>query len=146
MKWVTRQGAKTDRIACPWLIKKFIDPAAEFVFVPPPEVLATAHQLKGKSFDCPGADYAHQDGKCSFETLVEAHGLQDPGVRLLATIVHGADIPADLEIAPEAAGLQAIAHGFAVNVADDHRKLELEFPMYDALYSWCEAKAAGVSI
>jgi hypothetical protein len=143
MKWVTRQGAKTDRVACPWLIKKFIDPHAEFLFVPPTEVLEVARREGGKSFDCPGADYTHQDGKCSFETLVDAYRLQDPGVQILATIVHGADIPADLAIAPEAAGLQAIAHGFAHLCADDHRKLALEFPVYDALYAWCRAKAEG---
>jgi hypothetical protein len=146
MKWVTRKGAKTDRVACPWLIKKFIDPAAEFLFVPQHEVLEIARREGGKSFDCPGADYTHKDGKCSFEVLVDAYRLQEPGVQVLAKIVHGADIPADLGIVPEAAGLQAIAHGFAVNVADDHRKLELEFAVYDALYTWCQAKAAGKSI
>jgi hypothetical protein len=146
MKWVTRKGAKTDRVACPWLIRKFIDPAAEFLFVPQNEVLEIARREGGKSFDCPGADYTHKDGKCSFEVLVDTHRLQDPGVQVLAKIVHGADIPADVGIVPEAAGLQAIAHGFAVNVADDLRKLELEFAVYDALYTWCQAKAAGKSI
>lgn len=146
MKWVTRAGAKTDRVACPWLIRRFIDPRAEFVFVPKDQVLEVARREGGKSFDCPGADYTHADGKCSFEVLLDAHGLLDPGVRLLATIVHGADIAADLACVPEAAGLQAIAHGFAANVADDHRKLELEFPVYDALYTWCQAQAAGKAI
>ena len=146
MKWVTREGAKTDRVACPWLIRKFIDPTAEFLFVPKEQVLAVATREGGKSFDCPGADYTHKDGKCSFEALVDAHRLQDPGVRVLAKIVHGADVAADVGIVPEAAGLQAIAHGFAANVADDHRKLELEFPVYDALYAWCQAKAAGKPI
>jgi hypothetical protein len=106
----------------------------------------TARREGGKSFDCPGADYTHQDGKCSFETLVDAYRLQDKALDVLSRIVHGADIAADLAIVPEAAGLQAIAHGFAVNVGDDHRKLELEFPVYDALYAWCQAKAAGKSI
>jgi hypothetical protein len=146
MKWVTREGAKTDRIACPWLIRKFIDPQAEFLFVPKDQVLALARREGGKSFDCPGADYTHRDGKCSFEVLVEVHGLRDPGVRLLAKIVHGADIAADLASVPEAASLQAIAHGFATILTDDHRKLELELPVYDALYAWCQAKAAGTPI
>ncbi len=146
MKWVTRKGAKTDRVACPWLIKKFIDPNAEFVFVPQSEVLETARREGGKSFDCPGADFTHQNGKCSFETLIEAYRLQDGGVQLLAKIVHGADVSTDVGIVPEAAGLQAVAHGFAANIADDHRKLELEFPMYDALYTWCQAKASGTTI
>jgi len=146
MKWVTREGAKTDRVACPWLIRKFIDPAAEFLFVPKDQVLEVARREGGTSFDCPGAAYTHRDGKCSFEVLVEAFALEDPAVHMLARIVHGADIAADVGIVPEAAGLQAVAHGFAAICPDDHRKLELEFPVYDALYAWCQAKAAGRSI
>ena len=146
MKWVTREGGKTDRVACPWLITKFIDRQADFLFVPKEQVLAVAQRERGKSFDCPGADYTHRDGKCSFEVLIEAYGLQDPALRELARIVHGADIAADVGIVPEAAGLQAVAHGFAAICADDHRKLELEFPVYDALYAWCQAKAEDRSI
>lgn len=146
MKWVTREGAKTDRVACPWLIRRFIDPQAEFLFVPKDQVLEVARREGGKSFDCPGADFTHREGKCSFEVLVEAYRLDDPALQALARIVHGADIAADVGIAPEAAGLQAIAHGFAAICQDDHRKLELEFPLYDALYAWCEAKAAGRSL
>ena len=146
MKWITREGAKTDRVACPWLIKKFIDPQAEFLFVPKEHVLETARREGGKSFDCPGGDYTHREGKCSFEVLLEAHGLRDRALQALARIVHGADIAADVGIVPEAAGLQAVAHGFAAICPDDHRKLELEFPVYDALYAWCQAKAAGRSI
>lgn len=143
MKWVTREGAKTDRIACPWLIRKWIDPKAKFLFVPKEQVLELARLEGGKSFDCPGADYTHQDGKCSFEVLVEAFRLEDPALRLLSKIVHGADVSEDVGIVPEAAGLQAAAHGFAAICHDDHQKLELEFPLYDALYAWCQAKAAG---
>jgi len=146
MKWVTREGAKTDRVACPWLITKFIDPKAEFLFVPREKVLEVAKREEGKSFDSPGADYTHRDGKCSFEVLVEAYNLGDPALRLVAKIVHGADVPEDVGIVPEAAGLQAIAHGFAAICTDDHRKLALEFPVYDALYAWCQAKASGRSI
>ena len=146
MKWVTREGAKTDRVACPWLIKKFIDPQAEFLFVPKGEVLEVARREGAKSFDCPGADYTHREGKCSFEVLIEAYGLADPALHVLARIVHGADIPADVGIVPEAAGLQAIAHGFAAICPEDHRKLQLEFPVYDALHAWCRAEAEGRSI
>ena len=146
MKWVTREGAKTDRVACPWLIKKFIEPQAELLFVPKDKVLEVARREGGKSYDCPWADYTHRDGKCSFEVLIEAYGLQDPALQVLAPIVHGADVSADVGIVPEAAGLQAIAHGFAAICADDHRKLELEFPVYDALYAWCQAKASGRSL
>lgn len=146
MKWVTREAAKTDRVACPWLIRRFIDPRAEFVFVPADQVLDVAQREGGKSYDCPGADYTHRDGKCSFEVLIGEYRLQDPVLQVLGRIVHGADIPADVAIAPEAAGLQAIAHGFAAICPDDHRKLELEFPVYDALYAWCQAKADGRSL
>jgi hypothetical protein len=146
MKWVTRAGAKVDRVACPWLITKFIDPAAEFLFVPQGQVLAVADREDGKSFDCPGADYTHRDGKCSFEVLIEEHNLADPALHHLGRIVHGADIPAEVTIAPEAAGLQAIAHGFAATCADDHRKLVLEFPVYDALYAWCQAEVRGTRL
>jgi hypothetical protein len=143
MKWVTREGAKTDRVACPWLIRKFIDRQAEFLFVPAGRVLEAARREDGKSFDCPGADYTHREGMCSFEVLVEEYHLQEPALHLLARIVHGADIPADVGIAPEAAGLQAIAHGLAAICLDDQRMPELEFPVYDALYAWCQAKAEG---
>ncbi len=146
MKWVTREAAKTDRVACPWLIKKFIDPQAEFLFVPKDQVLAVARREAGKSFDSPGADYTHRDGKCSFEVLIEEYRIQDPALQVLASIVHGADIPADVGIVPEAAGLQAIAHGFAAICPDDHRKLDLESPVYDALYAWCQAQAVGQSL
>jgi hypothetical protein len=146
MKWVTREGAKTDRVACPWLIKKFIDPEAEFLFVFRDQVLEVARREGGKSFDCPGADFTHREGKCSFEVLVETYGLQDPALHALARIVRGADIAADTGIVPEAAGLRAIAHGFAAICPDDHRKLELEFPLYDALYAWCQAQVAGRSL
>ncbi|MBS1117082.1 MAG: hypothetical protein H6Q87_1466 [candidate division NC10 bacterium] len=146
MKWVTREGAKTDRVACPWLIAKFIDPQAEFLFVPKDDVVEVARREGGKSFDCPRADYTHREGKCSFEVLVDAYNLSDPALRLLARIVHGADVAGDVGIVPEAAGLQAVAHGFAVICQDDRRKLELEFPVYDALYAWCQAKAPGQPI
>ncbi len=146
MKWVTREGAKTDRVACPWLIRKLIDPQAEFFFMPKDQVLEVTRREGGKSFDCPGADYTHRDGKCSFEVLIETHRLQDPALQELARIVHGADIPSDIGIVPEAPGLKAVAHGFAAICGDDHRKLELGFPVYDALYAWCQAKAAGRSI
>src|SRR5436309_615018 len=109
MKWVTRAGAKTDRVACPWLIRKFIDPEAEFLFVPADQVLSVAREQSAKSFDAPGADYTHRDRKCSFEVLINEFSIKDPAVVHLARIVHGADIPADLSCTPQSAGLLAIA-------------------------------------
>lgn len=138
MKWVTREGAKTDRVACPWLIKRFIDQEAEFLFVAKDTVLEVARQQGGKSFDAPGADYTHRENKCSFEVLIQEYGLTDPALTRLAQIVHGADIPADIDLVPEAAGLRAIAEGFYLSCPDDHEKLQQEFPLYDALYAWCQ--------
>lgn len=142
MKWVTREGAKTDRVACPWLITKFIDPDAEFLFVPKDQVLEVAGRQGAKSFDAPGADYTHRGNQCSFEVLIEEYGLADPALRELARIVHGADIAADVHLVPEAAGLKAIAEGFYLTCPDDHEKLAREFPLYDALYAWCQSRLA----
>jgi len=137
MKWVTREGAKTDRVACPWLIRRFIDREAEFLFVPKDQVLPTARRENGKSFDAPGADYTHRGNLCTFEVLVEEFGLREPAVERLARIVHGADIDGERDVCPESAGLLAIALGFVRTSPDDHRKLELQFPLYDALYAYC---------
>ena len=140
MKWVTREHPRTDRIACPWLIRKFIDPGAEIVYVPPDEVLAVASREGATSFDAPGATYTHRDGKCSFETLVEEHRIDDPAVALMARVVHGADVAEDRDLTPESRGLLAIADGFALLGLDDQRQLELELPVYDALYAWAQAQ------
>ena len=142
MKWVTREHPRTDRIACPWLIRKFIDPEAEILYVPPDEVLAIAERENAISFDAPGARYTHRDGLCSFEVLVEEHGIDDSAVRLLARIVHGADVSEDRDATPESPGLFALAEGFALLDVPDERQLELELPVYDALYVWCQAQVA----
>jgi hypothetical protein len=143
MRWVTREHPKTDRIACPWLIRKFIDPKAEIVYVPRDEVLDYAEREGAISFDAPGAVYSHRDGMCSFETLIAAYGIDDPAVAVMATIVHGADVAEDVGITPESAGLAAIADGFALLGMDDQRQLALESPVYDALYAWAQAKVAA---
>jgi hypothetical protein len=142
MKWVTKENANVDRIACPWLIKRFIDPDAEFLFVPMDQVLDVAHREGAHSYDAPGAEYTHRDGKCSFDVLVEDFELgQDPGLVRLARVVHAADVAADIDSAPEGRGLSAIAHGFGLlHGLDDHRKIDLETPMYDALYAWCQSQ------
>ena len=139
MKWVTRERPKTDRIACPWLIKRFIDSDAEFVYVPADQVLAVAEREGGYSYDAPDARYTHRDGLCSFEVLVEEYQIADPAVHLLARIVHGADVSEDRDATPQSPGLQAIAEGFHHLIPDDdHRQLQLEWPVYDALYAWCK--------
>jgi hypothetical protein len=145
MKWVTRENANVDRIACPWLIRRFIDPEAEFLFVPRDDVLGVAQREGAHSYDAPGAEYTHRDGKCSFDVLVEEFDLTaDPGLVRLAEIVHSADVSEDIDVSPEGRGLSAIAHGFALlHGTEDHRKIELETPMYDALYAWCQKEVTG---
>ena len=144
MKWVTRENANVDRIACPWLIKRFIDPEAEFMFVPKDQVLEVAEREGAHSYDTAGAKYTHRDGKCSFDVLVEQFDLTgDPALVRLAQIVHAADVSEDIDSSPEGRGLSAIAHGFALLFGtEDHRKIELETPMYDALYAWCQRQVA----
>lgn len=142
MKWVTREHPKTDRIACPWLIRAFLDADAEIVYVPPEDVLAYAAREGAISFDAPGAAYSHRDGMCSFETLVEEFKIGDPAVVLMAKVVHGADVPEDRDAMPESRGLLAIADGFARLSVDDQRQLELELPVYDALYAWAQGQIA----
>ncbi len=146
MQWVTREHPKTDRIACPWLIRKFIDPDAEIVYVPRDEVLAYATRTGATSFDAPGARYTHRDGLCSFEVLIEDNALgSDPALALMARVVHGADVSEDADATPQSAGLQAIADGFSLLEVDDQRQLELELPVYDALYAWARREVSGGS-
>ena len=143
MKWVTRKNANVDRIACPWLIRRFVDPDPEFLYVATEEVAAVAEREAAVPYDVKDVELGHVDGRCSFESIMVKYGLDDPGLRLLAQIVHGADVAADIDSIPEAAGLKAIAHGFAlVHGDDDHEKIRLETPMYDALYAWCQRQAA----
>lgn len=140
---MTRERPKTDRIACPWLIRNFIDPEAEFLYVPPEDVLATAEREGALSYDAPGARFTHRDGLCSFEVLVEEYRIEDPAIALLARIVHGADVAEDRDATPESRGLLAVAEGFHLLGLDDHRQLELSLPVYDALYAWCRHESAG---
>ena len=143
MKWVTREHVKVDRVACPWLIRKFVDPHAQFLFVPPDAVAEVARREGAIPFDAPGVELGHHDGKCSFEAIVAKHRISDPAVRVLAQIVHGADVADDLYGRPEAAGLKAIAEGFRqLGLADDHAILDREFVVYDALYAYCRQQAA----
>lgn len=144
VKWVTRKRANVDRIACPWLIRRFVDRDAEFLFVEADEVMAVAEREGAIPFDVKGVELGHVDGRCSFESIMLKYGLDDPALVRLARIVHGADISTDRGIVPEAAGLYAVAHGFAlIHGEDDSQKLKLETPVYDALYRWCAAEVQG---
>jgi hypothetical protein len=141
MKWVTRERVKVDRVACPWLIKKFIDPKAEFLFAAREEVLEVAAREGAIPFDVPGVELGHHEGRCSFEAMVAKYKIEDPAVHLLAKIVHGADVEQDLFGRPEAPGLEAIAEGFRyLGLKNDHEVLEKEFIVYDALYAYCRQK------
>ena len=137
MKWVTRARPKTDRIACPWLIRRFIDPDAEILYVPKEQVLDVAGDEQAHSFDAPGAEFDHRDGRCTFEVLIDHFGLdRDPALVRLAAIVHAADIDTELHTDPLGPGLLAIGLGGLDVEADDHRLLERASFVYDALYAW----------
>jgi hypothetical protein len=143
MKWITREKVKVDRVACPWLIRKFVDPKAEFLFVLPEKVLEVAEKEAAIPFDVEGVELGHHDGKCSFEAIVAKYHIHDPAIELLAQIVHGADVTPDLYGRPEAPGLKAIAEGFQkLGLKDDHAILEKEFIVYDALYGYCRGRVA----
>jgi len=144
MRWVTREHPRTDRVACPWLIRTFIDPDAKIVYVPHDQVLQYAAREGATSFDAPGARYTHRDGLCSFEVLIEDYELGgDPALALMARVVHGADVSEDRDATPQSRGLLAIADGFALLDIDDQRRLELELPVYDALYAWARDQLAS---
>jgi hypothetical protein len=145
MRWVTRERPKTDRIACPWLILRFIDPEAEFLYVPAADVLEVAEREDALSFDARGARFDHRDGLCTFEVLLEEYGLDEPALVRLGRIVHGADVEDDRDATPESRGLLAVAEGFYLLELDDHRQLELSLPVYDALYAWCRREASSTA-
>ena len=136
MKWITRARPKIDRIACPWLILRFIDPNAEIIFVPPPEVTRRAAELGAIPFDVEGVELSHVGPLCSFDALLGKHHLTDPALQQLAVIVRGADT-ARFELAPQCAGLLAISLGLSHNYADDQEQLHQGLVIYDALYAWC---------
>ena len=146
MKWITRARPKTDRIACPWLIRKFIDPDAEILYVAHDQVLTAAERESARSFDAPGARYDHRDGKCTFEVLIDEYDLtRDVALARLARIVHAADILADLDTDSAGPGLLAIGLGGLDVEADDQRLLERASFVYDALYAWCARQVAGAA-
>ena len=142
MLWVTRSHVHVDRVACPWLISRFVDSDAEFLFVPKNQVEKAAAETGAIQFDSPGVELGHHGGKCSFEAIIAKYELSDPGLLRLAKVVHAADIAADLHSDEIAPGLEAIATGFGVILPDDQANLEAQFLVYDALYAWCRLQVA----
>jgi hypothetical protein len=141
MKWVTRRKARVDRIACPWLIRRFIDPGAEFLFVPEDQVMDTARREGAVPFDVPTVELGHHGDRCSFDAFIDKYRLADPALGMLAEIVRGADTDAR-DVAREAWGLYAVASGFREITGDDFENMRLQFPVYDALYAYCRAAGA----
>lgn len=135
MRWITRQRPKIDRVACPWLVARFIDREPEFLFVPPNEVLARAAELDAIPYDVEGVRLSHDGPRCSFDAFLEEYRLEDPALHQLAAIVRGADTDRQ-DLAPQAAGLLAISLGHSHLSSSDHDMLERTFPVYDALYAW----------
>jgi hypothetical protein len=142
MKWITRDHVRIDRVAIPWLVKKFVDPDAEFLFAPRDEVLDRAAREDAIPFDVPGAELAHQGDRCGLDAVIARYNVTDPAALRLADIVRGADVKAAKGQFPESAGVEAIAHGFFLQNIPDEQALTLQFPMYDALYQYCSNKIA----
>ena len=142
MKWVTRSHVRVDRVACPWLISRFIDSDAEFIFVPKGRVEQVVKETGAIPYDAPNVELGHKDGKCSFESIIEKYGLTDPALLRLAKIVHAADIESDLHTAEIAPGLEAIAVGYSLRFPEDTENLSRQFDVYDALYTWCRLQVA----
>jgi hypothetical protein len=137
MKWITRERPKIDRIACPWLIARFIDPEAEFLYVPAGEVFQIADQTAAIPFDIPGAEFSHVGELCSFDAFLQKYSLTDSALQTLAVIVRGADT-SRLDLTPQSAGLYAISLGLSHCYTNDHEMLKHSLVIYDALYAWCK--------
>ena len=142
MKWITRERARVDRIACPWLITRFIDPKPDFLFVPAKEVLSAAKRENAIAYDIPDVELGHRGPLCSFDAFIDRYELADPALGALAAIVRGADTD-DRKLTPESAGLYAAATGFQAISRDDFDNMARQFPMYDALYAYCRTQTAA---
>ena len=142
MLWVTRSHVHVDRVACPWLITRFVDSEAEFLFVPTNQIDKVVAETGAIPFDCPRVELGHQEGKCSFESIIHKYGLKEPGLLRLAKIVHAADVSEDMDKDPLGRGLEAIASGFSLRFPEDNENLAHQFDLYDALYAWCRLEVA----
>ena len=143
MLWVTRSHVHVDRVACPWLIRRFVDSDAEFLFVPKNEIERVVKENGAIPFDAAGVELGHHEGRCSFEAILLKYELKDPGLLRLARIVHAADVAEDIAHDPIAAGLEAIAAGYSLRFPDDIENIEHQFEVYDGLYAWCRLQAAS---
>ncbi len=142
MKWVTRSHIHVDRVACPWLITRFVDTEAEFLFVPKGEIERVVRETGAIPFDAPGVELGHHEGRCSFESIMLKYDLKEPGLVRLAHIVHAADVAEDIDKDPIARGLEAIASGYSLRFPEDVENIERQFEVYDALYAWCRLQVA----
>jgi hypothetical protein len=142
MLWVTRSHVHVDRVACPWLITRFIDSEADFLFVPASEIEKVVAETGAIPFDAPGVELGHKEGRCSFESIIIKYSLKEPGLLRLAKIVHAADVSQDADTDPIAGGLEAIASGFSLRFPEDNENLAHQFDVYDALYAWCRLNVA----
>ena len=142
MIWITRSHVHVDRVACPWLITRFIDNEAEFLFVPASQIEKVAREKGAIPYDAPGAELGHVDGRCSFESIIVKYGLKEAGLLRLAKIVHAADVSEDIDSDPIARGLEAIASGYSLRFPEDMENIEHQFEIYDALYAWCRLDMA----
>ena len=142
MKWITRSHVHVDRVACPWLISRFVDSEAEFLFVPKSQIKKTASDLGAIPFDAPDVELGHHEGRCSFESIIAKYELKDPALLRMAKIVHAADISGDMDTDPVARGLEALAAGYSLRYPKDEDNISRQFEMYDALYAWCVLEVA----
>ena len=142
MQWVTRSHVHVDRVACPWLISRFVDNEAEFLFVPANQIKAVVEETGAIPFDAPDVELGHHEGRCSFESIMLKYELKDPALVRLSKIVHAADVAADIDKDPIGRGLDAIAVGSALRHPDDEENLEYQFEVYDSLYAWCRLQIA----
>jgi hypothetical protein len=143
MLWVTRSHVHVDRVACPWLIRRFVDSQAEFLFVPKNDIERVVKESGAIAFDVPGVELGHHEGRCSFESILLKYDLKDPGLLRLAKIVHAADVAEDTSQDPIAAGLEAIASGYSLRYPDDNENIAHQFEVYDGLYAWCRLQIAS---
>ncbi len=142
MKWITRSHVHVDRVACPWLITRFVDNEAEFLFVPKSQIDQAAKEAGAIPFDAPGVELGHKDGRCSFESILLKYDLKDPALVRLAKIIHAADVAQDIDTDPIARGFEAIAQGYSLRYPSDEENLLHQFEVYDALYAWCRLQVA----